>query len=162
MDQEAPQTQEWNSVGPSSEATEETEVAEKNEENDYQLSEEEKEQTKKDLNKLVEKLNSIIARKDYQKWLQYLTEEYKQHYSSEETLAEISNSPVLAKHDVILRSLKDYFNYVVVASRKEIRIDEIKAVGEDTVKAYMDLNDNLVIVYTLKKVDGQWKITISQ
>ena len=149
-------------MGPSSEATEETEVAEKNEENDYQLSEEEKEQTKKDLNKLVEKLNSIIARKDYQKWLQYLTEEYKQHYSSEETLAEISNSPVLAKHDVILRSLKDYFNYVVVASRKEIRIDEIKAVGEDTVKAYMDLNDNLVIVYTLKKVDGQWKITISQ
>jgi hypothetical protein len=128
----------------------------------FVMSEAEKEQTRKDLNELVDELNAIIASRDYQRWLDYLTSEYKEHYSDTDTLQEISKSPILSKYGVKLRSLRDYFRYVVVASRKDVHISDIKAIGEDTVKAYMDVDGQQVVVYTLQKVGGRWKITISQ
>jgi flagellar motor protein MotB len=144
-----------------SSANEEPEQREEKAEQDYEMTAKEKEETKRDLNELVDKLNTIISRKNYEKWLDYLTDNYKEHYSDEERLKEISESPILQKHGIKLRSLRDYFTYVVVASRKDVHIDDIKAIGEDTVKAYMEVDEQSVVVYTLTKVEGQWKITIS-
>lgn len=125
----------------------------------YEMGEEEYQETKKDLSKLVEELNQIIASRNYQKWLTYLTGEYKEYYSDPEVLQEYSEAPLLKKYDIKLRSLKDYFNYVVVASRKDVHIDDIKALSENKVRAYMIVNTEPIVVYTLEKVDGQWKIT---
>lgn len=131
-------------------------------EKSYKLDEQEKERTKRDLNKLVDELNSIIANREFDKWLDYLTEEYIEYYSDSENLEEITSSPTLTKYGIELRSLRDFFQYVVVASRKNVHIDDIKAIGEGTVKAYMDVDDEPVVVYTLTRVDGRWKITISK
>ncbi len=125
----------------------------------YEMGEEEYQETKKDLSKLVEELNQIIASRNYQKWLTYLTNEYKEYYSDPAVLQEYSEAPLMKKYDIKLRSLKDYFNYVVVASRKDVRIDDIKALSENKVRAYMIVNNEPIVVYTLEKVDGQWKIT---
>ena len=125
----------------------------------YEMGEEEYQETKKDLSKLVEELNQIIASRNYQEWQRYLTGEYKEYYSNPEVLQEYSDTPLLKKYDIKLRSLKDYFNYVVVASRKDVRIDDIKALSENKVRAYMIVNNEPIVVYTLEKVDGQWKIT---
>ncbi|MFP4267522.1 MAG: hypothetical protein ACLFQW_05955 [Spirochaetaceae bacterium] len=128
-------------------------------EDEYEMGEEEYQETKRDLSQLVSELNDIISSRDYDSWLEYLTEEYKEHYSEPEVLKEFSDAPVLKKHNISLRSLRDYFNYVVVASRRNVRVDDIKAVGPDKVKAYMDVDGKAVVVYTLEKKDGEWKIT---
>lgn len=125
----------------------------------YEMGEEEYQETKRDLSKLVEELNQIIANRNYQKWLTYLTTEYKEYYSDPAVLQEYSDAPLMKKYNIKLRSLKDYFNYVVVASRKDVRIDDIKALSENKVRAYMIVNNEPIVVYTLEKVGGQWKIT---
>lgn len=125
----------------------------------YTMGDEEYQETKKDLSKLVAELNRIIANRNYQEWLTYLTEEYKEYYSDPEVLKEYSESPLLKKYDIKLRSLKDYFDYVVVASRKDVHIDDIKALSENKVRAYMNVNDNPIVVYTLEKMGDKWKIT---
>ncbi len=125
----------------------------------YTMGEQEYKQTKKDLSELVDELNRIIANRNYQKWLNYLTKEYKDYYSNPEVLKEYSEAPLLKKYDIKLRSLKDYFNYVVVASRKDVHIDDIKALSENKVRAYMIVDNEPIVVYTLKKVGDRWKIT---
>jgi len=126
---------------------------------EYTMGEEEYQETKKDLANLVQELNQIIANRNYQEWLDYLTKEYKDYYSDPKVLQEYSESPLLQKYDIKLRSLKDYFNYVVVASRKNVQIDDIKPLSVNKARAYMNVNGEPIVVYTLEKVDGQWKIT---
>jgi len=116
--------------------------------------------TKEDLTKLVETLNGIIERRDYNTWLSYLSKEYYDYYSNPEVLKKQSESPLLKKYGIVLRSLKDYFNYVVVGSRKNVRLDEIKALDENHIKAYMYVDGSPVIIYELVKINGEWKITL--
>jgi hypothetical protein len=120
---------------------------------------EEYETTKKDLSELVQELNTIISQQNYERWLNYLTKEYIEYYSDPKILQEYSSSPTLSKYNIKLRSLKDYFNYVVVASRRDVRIDDISAISENKVKAYMIVNEEPIVVYTLEKIDKRWKIT---
>ncbi len=126
---------------------------------EYLMNEEQYEETKKDLSTLVDELNQIIADENYQEWLTYLTGDYKSYYSNPDVLHELSQSPLMIKYNIKLRSLKDYFNYVVVASRKDVRIDDIKAISDRRVKVHMIVNDEPIVVYTLEKVDERWKIT---
>ncbi len=125
----------------------------------YEMGEEEYQATKKDLSELVQRLNDIISKNNYEEWLDYLTSDYIDYYNDPEVLKKYSESPTMKKYNIKLRTLKDYFNYVVVASRRDVRIDDIKAISENEVKAYMIINDEPIVVYTLKKVDGRWNIT---
>lgn len=131
----------------------------KAEKSDFILDEVTYKQTKEDLEKLISDLNSIIAAKDYDTWLTYLTRKYFEYYSDPLVLKEQSESPLLKKYNIVLRSLKDYFNYVVVGSRKNVRLDEIKAIDKNHIKAYMYIDDTPVIIYELVKENGDWKIT---
>jgi hypothetical protein len=126
----------------------------------YVMPEDVYEETRKDLNKLVQELNEIIAKKDYQSWLSYLTDEYRAYFSDPEVLRTQSESPLLKKYNIVLRSLQDYFHYVVVGSRQNVRLDEIKALDENRVRAYMYINESPVIIYELQRTDGRWKIGI--
>lgn len=131
-------------------------------EKSYKMDEKEYKETKKDLSELVSQLNGIIASRNYSKWLTYLTKEYKEYYSDPAVLQKLSEAAVLRKYNIVLRSLKDYFNYVVVQSRRNIQVDDIKAISKGKVKAYMYKDDNpeeKLVVYTLEKVDDEWKIT---
>ena len=125
----------------------------------YKMDEEQYEKTKKDLSVLVDELNQIIARQDYEQWLKYLTTDYTSYYSDPAVLNELSQSPLMTKYNIRLRTLKDYFNYVVVGSRKDVHIDDINAISDMKVKVYMIVNNEPIVVYTLEKVDERWKIT---
>ncbi len=114
--------------------------------------------TKEDISQLITKLNTLIENKDYDTWLTYLSKDYYDYYSNPEVLKEQSESPLLKKYKITLRSLKDYFNYVVVGSRKNVRLDEIKAIDADHIKAYMYIDNTPVIIYELVKINNQWKI----
>lgn len=126
----------------------------------YEMSDEVYQETKRNLGELVQELNKIISAKDYETWLSYLTREYIDYYSQPSVLQEQSESPLLKKYNVVLRSLRDYFHYVVVGSRQNVRLDEIKAMEEGRVRAYMYINEDPVIIYELQKVNDEWKIGV--
>lgn len=107
---------------------------------------------------VIEKLNKIIRNKEYHIWLTYLTEDYKNKKGNTEYLKELSEKPVIKKQNIVLTSLKDYFFYVVVPSRYNAKVDKIHFIDKTHVKAYMYMNDELIILYYLEKQDDEWKI----
>ncbi len=111
-----------------------------------------------DISELIQVLNSIITSKDFESWKDYLSDNYIEYYSNPEVLNEKSQSPLLTKYKIVLRSLEDYFNYVVVGSRQNVKLDEIKAIDRDHIKAYMFINNKAVIIYELIRIDNNWKI----
>jgi hypothetical protein len=129
-------------------------------EEDFVVSEEVFSRTFNDIEELIKKLNKIIGASNYDSWLEYLTKEYKNYYSDEETLRELSKRPILQKYNIRLTSLKDYFNYVVVPSRSDVRLDDLVFEDNNRVKAIMIIEDQRVILYQLEKVNDEWKIGI--
>ena len=111
-----------------------------------------------DIAELIENLNDIIASKDFNSWQEYLSTDYIMYYSDPDVLKEQSRSPLLIKNKIVLRTIEDYFNYVVVGSRQNVKLDEIKVLDRDHIKAYMFINSTPVIIYELVRIDDTWKI----
>jgi len=111
-----------------------------------------------DIAALIEKLNKIIASKNYENWKIYLSDHYIKYYSDPDVLKEKTQSPLLIKYNIVLRSLEDYFNYVVVGSRQNVKLDEIKVLDRNRIKAYMIIKGTPVIIYELVRIDNEWKI----
>ncbi|MCK5152932.1 MAG: hypothetical protein KAQ93_01115 [Spirochaetales bacterium] len=122
------------------------------------LNESEIQKAETDISELIQELNELIASKNFNEWKNYLSADYIEYYSDPDVLKEKSQSPLLTKYKIVLRSLEDYFNYVVVGSRQNVQLDEIKALDRDRIKAYMFINNKAVIIYELIRIDNNWKI----
>jgi len=122
------------------------------------LNESEIKEAETDIAALISQLNSIIASKNFLEWKTHLSDDYIRYYSDPKILKEKSESPLLIKYKIVLRTLEDYFNYVVVGSRQNVKLDEIKVLDRNRIKAYMYINNNAVIIYELIRIDNNWKI----
>ena len=109
---------------------------------------------------LISELNKIIQAKNYSAWLTHLTREYITTYSDPDVLYELSQQPTLKRYNVRLRSLLDYFDYVVVPSRSETRLDDLIFLDENHVQAIMLIGGRRSILYSLEKSGNSWKIGI--
>jgi len=118
------------------------------------------EETFEDIESLIVELNGIIRAKNYLIWTTYLTRQYKEHYSDSQKLLEMSQQPILKKYGIRLRSLQDYFEYVVVPSRSQAKLDDIVFTDNEHIKAIMLINGKRSILYSLEKIDGIWKIGV--
>lgn len=116
-----------------------------------------------DIRALIDNLNKIIQRKDYEAWLSNLTPEYIAYYSDPVLLAQYSEYPVLKRQGVKLTTLKDYFTYLVYPSRQNDRVDDIDFVSVDLVKAItVSPKGSRDILYILEKHGDTWKIGIGR
>jgi len=113
-------------------------------------------QTKTEMEKIVEKLNRITATKDYAQWTTFLSEEYKQQYSQPLTLRKVSEA--LPVKGIKLKSLRDYFMYVFVPSRQNVRVDDIRFVSPTRVDVIMKQANVSLLVYGLENINGSWKL----
>ena len=113
--------------------------------------------TKIDIQQLVQDLNGIIRARNYNRWLTYLTDSYRERIGSREFLEDIrSRYPAFRGR---LNSAQDYFNLVVVPSRANDHVDDIEFVTENHVVAYtIDSHNQRLILYNLVDVNGVWKI----
>ncbi len=111
---------------------------------------------------VIAELDGIIREQDYEAWQAHLSREYIATTGSPEFLAQASKSARLSSQKVVLRSLRDYFVNVVVQSRLQAALDEIRFVDEDNVKAMTVVGDESYILYWLMREDGMWKIGIVQ
>jgi len=117
------------------------------------------ESTKSEMQLVVEDLNRITNNRDYKRWLGYLSEEYVQEYSDPDKLDKVSAS--LPTKGIKLKNLKDYFNYVFVPSRQNMRVDDIKFVSPTRVYVIMELSpNNPAAIYILEKSNGGWKLVL--
>lgn len=120
-----------------------------------------KQNTFVDIRALIDNLNSVIQAKDYDAWSMVLTDAYRDHYSSAETLAQISESPVLRRQGIVLHTLKDYFLYVVYPSRQHDRVDDIEFLQATRVRAItVTAKGERLVLYNLEKIGDTWKIAI--
>jgi hypothetical protein len=106
----------------------------------------------------IDALTGIIAAADYASWLGYLTADYVQTTGSAAALAQASSSGVLKKSGIVLKSLKDYFDNVVVKSHLQASLSEIQFVDATHVKALTQIQGTSVILYYLVHEGGRWKV----
>lgn len=116
-----------------------------------------------DVKKFIEQLNTIIRNRDYDSWLGYLSPEYIAQTSDPSYLEKISEMPILKRQSIVLKSLKDYYLYVVVPSRQNDHVDEIEFIGEDRIVAFtLNAKGERLVLYYLEKLDHLWKIGIGR
>ena len=115
------------------------------------------EHTKTEMQLVVEQLNKITYARDYQSWLGWLSDEYYQTYSDPKVLETVSAS--LPTKGIKLKNLKDYFNYVFVPSRQNMRVDTIQFVSPTRVYVIMEIMPNSpAAIYILEKTQTGWKL----
>lgn len=130
------------------------------EEETYQVSEELYQQTFEEIESLIKELNQVISKKQYDRWLNYLSNGYIKKYNSQEVLNVINEYPQLKDNGIVLKNLRDYFDWVVVPSRSRAVLGEIVFVGEAKVVAYSSFEGKRAKLYQLEKSDNNWKITV--
>jgi hypothetical protein len=115
--------------------------------------------TKSDVQHLIEELNGIIRAKNYDAWKAYLDEDYLADISSSEYLQRISETAAMKSQKIVLKAPEDYFNYVVVPSRANSRVDDIEFITQRRVKAFtVTEKGQRLRLYDLERSTGGWKI----
>lgn len=116
-----------------------------------------------DVRALIESLNLLIRRQDYNGWLSHLTDEYISYYSDPAVLAKYSEYPVIKRKGIKLETLKDYFINVVYPSRQNDKVDDIEFVSGNLIKAItVSPKGERNILYMLEKHGDAWKIGIGR
>jgi len=114
---------------------------------------------KTEIQVVVEDLNKVTFSKDYDRWQTYLSEEYRQNFSDPLTLEKVSAS--LPVKGIQLKTLKDYFTYVFVPSRQNMRVDDIQFVSPTRVYVIMEITPKSpAAIYILEKTGGGWKLVL--
>jgi hypothetical protein len=111
----------------------------------------------------IDNLNQIIRRKDFDSWEANLTDGYIHYYSDPAVLHQFSQYPVIKNQGIELKTLKDFFLYVVYPARQNDRVDDIDFIGENLVKAItISPTGERNILYILEKQGETWKIGIGR
>jgi hypothetical protein len=129
---------------------------------------------KKDITALVVQLNRIIRDRNYNTWVTYLSDSYLQEINSRDFLDEKTEElhrrdQVVAQNlgrdpnavpKRILRTARDYFDYVVVPSRTNDRVDDIGFISETRVRAYTidERRGQRLVLYDLASINSKWLI----
>jgi len=129
-------------------------------EKEFVVTEEVYQKTFEEIEGVIADLNAIIRARDFVRWERRLTAAYRERTSSPEYLAGVSQSAALKKNNVVLRSLEDYFNQVVVPSRSSAKFDQFAFVDATHVKAITVIQGEAYILYWLVREDGTWNIGI--
>ncbi len=122
------------------------------------ITEEFYDQTFSEVESTIAELNQIIAEESFDRWRSFLTTSYRNTFSDPRVLEENSQSAVLQNRNITLRSLEDYFRFVVVPSRANVRLDDIVFINESTVEAIMVIQGERYLIYNLTKSNDRWKI----
>ena len=129
--------------------------------------------TKAEIQDIIQRLDNIIRARNYNEWLEYLSDSYLEELGSPKFLEErteelyrrdqlvaaaIGKNPRTVEKNV-LKNLRDYFDNVVVPSRANDRVDDIEFISETKVRAYTVNNRGArLILYDLEIIGDNWKI----
>ena len=129
--------------------------------------------TKTDIQAFIKELDNTIRARNYNVWLEYLSESYlltissptflesrteELHKRNQAVAAAMGRDPrTVQKRE--LKTPRDYFDNVVVPSRANDRVDDIAFISETKVRAYTVAGGGTrLILYDLEIIGGIWKI----
>jgi len=150
-----------------------TETAGEPEFDPHSISEARFQAAKTDITAFINELNGIIRARNYNAWVAHLADSYFQEISSKPFLDERTEElyrrdQVIAQNmgrdpnmveKRILRTARNYFDYVVVPSRANDRLDDIGFLSETRVRAYtIDGRGQRLILYDLAYINNKWLI----
>jgi hypothetical protein len=128
---------------------------------------EEKETTMDEIRLLVAEINRVIRARDYEGWVSHLADDFIAAINSPGYLAQLSKtSRQLKAQNIVLRTPRDYFIYVVVASRENVRVDasldDIEFLNHNQVKAFtIDIRKQRLRLFEFVKAGNTWKIAFT-
>jgi hypothetical protein len=120
-----------------------------------------------DMERLITEINQVIQAKDYSRWLSYLADDFIAAINSPVYLAQLSESSRQLKgQNIVLKTPQDYFTYVVIASRENIKVDakvdDIEFLNHNRVKAFtINAQKQRLRLFEFVRVDDNWKIAFS-
>ena len=118
--------------------------------------------TRTEVRKFIDRLNQIIRSVNYREWEAVLSQKYIDEVASPESLSWMSEMPVLKSNRIVLRTLQDYFTYVVVPSRAHVDVDsvDIEFLSEKRVRVRgSNIGDErLLVLYDLEEINDLWII----
>ncbi|MCX7787599.1 MAG: hypothetical protein N2442_07865 [Spirochaetes bacterium] len=156
-----PQKQpELSNPAPAPPQKEEVKPSTKVEDENVKISQEEYKKTFQEVERVIDELNAIIKAGDYQRWEQYLTPKFIASVMDPEHLKKINEQPLLKRNRIEIKTLYDYFMYVVVPSRASVRLDDLIFSDQNRVKAFMFIRQDPVLIYQLEKIGETWKISV--
>lgn len=120
---------------------------------------EEFEKDKAEILKIIDELKVIMENGDRALWLTYIDPESKLYYSNATNLRKVREK--LPNKQIQLHGIGDYFKYVFIPSRKNSKIDEIRYIAKNNIRAVQVREDGseLVYYYFIKKAD-KWYVRI--
>jgi hypothetical protein len=139
------------------------------------ISEEDFFAAKADITALIDELNGIIRARNYSVWLTHVAGSYLTEISSRAILDEkteelyrrdqivaqnLGRDPELVAKR-ILNTPRDYFNFVVVPSRTNDRLDDISFLSSTRVSAYTvdeRRGGQRLVLYDLAHINDKWMI----
>lgn len=124
------------------------------------ITQEEYKKTFLEVERVIDELNSIIKAGDYNRWEQYLTPKFISAVMDPKNLKKINEQPLLKRNNIEIKTLHDYFMYVVVPSRASVRLDDLIFTDQNKVKAFMFVRQDPVLIYQLEKIGETWKISV--
>lgn len=123
------------------------------------ITKEEFAEDKTEILRIIQELSVIMQEHDVTSWLNYITPESKIFYSNPVNLKKAQKK--LPNKMLQLNTIKDYFNYVFIPSRKISKVDEIRYISKTNVKAVEVREDkSILIYYYFQKIDGKWLVNL--
>ena len=106
----------------------------------------------------IDELSDIMAAGRYEAWLKFIDDESIRYWSNPKNLQRASK--MLPVKGLRMNSLRDYFTYIFVPSRKGRKVDEIRYDSKTDVKAVQVSQDTDIIYYYFNKINGKWLVHI--
>jgi len=123
------------------------------------ITKEEFSEDKTEILRIIQELSIIMQEHDVNSWLNYITPESKAFYSNPVNLRKAQKK--LPNKMLQINTIKDYFYYVFIPSRKISKVDEIRYISKTNVKAVQVREDKSILVYYyFKKIDGKWLVNL--
>ncbi|WP_461258007.1 hypothetical protein [Treponema sp. R80B11-R83G3] len=119
--------------------------------------------TRAEVQKFIEEQNKNIKSKNFEAWKKSLSPEYFAEISSAENLRQMSELPAMKSRKIVLKTVQDYFDNVVVPSRADLHVDAIEFISANRVKAFTIMTNKAgeeqkLRLYDLEKIDNSWTI----
>ncbi len=127
---------------------------------EYAISEEKYQLALSYINRIIDEINKAIAEKDFDTWKTYLSGAYIDAYDSPEDLEPYSDMFRQKGYETRLVNLKDFFNYIVVASRKNLEISHLEFLDATHLKVMTVYKQETAVFYYMELINDEWKISV--
>ncbi len=113
---------------------------------------------KKEILKIIAELDRVMKNYNFEEWLTYIDPHSITYWTNPYNLRNATKR--LPNKAIKLNNLNDYFMYVFVPSRKDRKVDEIRYISLDSVKAVQMKDETDIVYYNFVKINGKWMVKL--